>query len=154
MPWLIAGTIVGAGLALAAVAYNALKPAPLPPEEPLALHDTRATLRGGVWRVEMDVEVLHSCETIEVDRRFAPDGGVVRRQAPIASYLDQRGWQLGSAPYSVAVEAGQALSLWHTYLAVPGDYGNLIVEVTAWGCDNGFQGPVLSERVPYDWRTP
>lgn len=156
-PPILAGLLWSVAIVLG-TAWLLHEPPTPPPENPLVLNTTRSMFieRDGseVWRVEMTVDVRHSCGSVVVDRRFAPSGGDVRSHEPLYSYIDELGLRLGTAPYSVTVDAEQTpvLNVWHEYEIVPGERGNLLVDVEAYDCANGFAGPtVVGKAVPYDW---
>jgi hypothetical protein len=163
-PWRRAWPPILAGVAWSVmvavgVAWLMHDPPPPPPEEPFTSVETRAFFveregHGQVWRTEIVARVDHTCGAVVVDRRFAPIGGEIRLHDPLFSYLDEMGWRLGTAPYSIELTEGDVLTAWHEYKIVPGEHGHLLIEAEAFACQNGFAGAVPIDAIPYDWRTP
>lgn len=157
---MLLGVALGCFLAGVAATVGTLMDWGPPAQPPILVEDTRSSYveRDGqtLWRVEMDVQVLATCQVVKVDRSFAQaGGGPVWRQVPITSYVDAMGMALGSAPYSVDLPPGRTL-IWHEYAITRPTAGHLIVEVFATSCEGNrgraWSGTLGTWTLAFDWR--
>lgn len=132
-PWAIGGALVAAAAMLVGIWLQSQ-----PPPLPINIVEHRPVwVSDDIWRIETDVRSTDICE-VAVTRRFSADGSFVR--APVRSYLDPQ--KPGDLPYLLPVGPGEGTA-WYEY-RLPASFAGTeyLIEVTAWGCENGFSGPV------------
>lgn len=113
---------------------------------------------GGVWRVASEGTYSTICRTVAVHRRFIGDGQSWT-QAPIQARvtdLDEAGRavltrQTDEVRYVVAGAQHGRRTVFDYAITRPVRLGTYVVEAEAWGCDNGWSGPLPPREIPFQW---